>query len=110
MELTLLERIATLNLLPQQGNVVTLRILMSLKKELGFTEEEIKYYGITNKSLPNGNSVIVWDKRFDSETKDIEIGEVARGVISEQLHKLDQQGLLREQALSLWEKFVEGKT
>jgi len=109
MKLTLLERMATLNILPQQGNVVTLRILMDLKKELSFTEEEIKNYGITNKVLPDGRAMIIWNNEFDSETKEIELGEVARGVISEQLHKLDRQGLLREQALTLWEKFVEGK-
>lgn len=109
MKLTLVERMALLNILPQQGNIITLRILMNLKEELSFTEEEIKSYGITSKTFPDGRNMIIWGNEFDSEEKDIDLGEVAHGVVTAELRKLDRKGLLREQALTLWEKFVENK-
>ena len=110
MELTLVERMALLNILPQQGSITTLRILRDLKGELSFSEEELKHYGITTEILASGDAAIKWKDEFNSETKEIEIGEAAHGIIVVQLQQLDRQGLLREQALTLWEKFVEDKT
>ena len=109
MELTLVERMALLNILPQQGSITTLRILRDLKGELSFSEEELKDYGITTQILASGDAAIKWENEFNFETKDIVIGEAAHGIIVGQLQQLDRQGLLREQALTLWEKFVEDK-
>ena len=109
MELTFVERMALLNILPLQGSIVTLRILRDVKMALGFTEVELKKYGVTNRILPEGGAVIEWSNEFNSVTKDIEIGEAIHGLIVAELQKLDKQGLLREQALTLWEKFVEDK-
>lgn len=107
MELTLVERMALLNILPQQGGITTLRILRDLRGELSFTEKELKDYGIKNRILPEGGALIEWSREFDSVSQEIGIGEAAHGIIVAQLQQLDKQGLLREQALTLWEKFVE---
>ena len=98
-----------MNILPQQGNILTLRTLRSLKERLVFTEEEIKEYKIESKATPDGNAYIVWGKEYDSVTTYIDIGENSSGIIVQQLMQLNSKGLLREQAVSLWDKFVENK-
>ena len=110
MKLTLVERMALLNILPLQGGIATLRILRDLRRELSFTEKELKDYGIKNRMLPEGGAVIEWAEEFNLASKEIEIGEAAHGIVVGQLQQLDKQGLLREQALTLWEKFVEDKS
>ena len=109
MKLNIPERLALLNILPQQGSIVTLRIVRELQSKLGFTEEELKHYNIRNTMMPDGTANIAWNPEMTEETKEIEIGEVARSVIIEQLKMLDSQGRLHVSMLPLYEKFVEGK-
>lgn len=109
MKLTIAERIALLNVLPPQGNVVTLRIISSLQKELSFSEEEIQCYKIITEKSTEGIA-ITWDEDYASETKDIEIGETLHGIIVKQLKELDVQSKLVLGMLPLYEKFVESKS
>ncbi len=110
MELNIAERIALLNILPFEGNIITLRVVRELQSELSFTEDEIKQWKIKNTMQPDGRGVVVWDSDFTAKTKDIKIGDTAKGVIVEQLKKLEQQQKLRLEMLDLYEKFVDGKT
>jgi len=45
MELTILERIKLLEVLPPQGDLLTLKILRKLRETLSFSEEELKSFG-----------------------------------------------------------------
>lgn len=110
MKLNIADRIAVLGLLPDEGNVVTLRIVRELQNELSFTEEEHKSFKMKNKTLPDGRVNITWDSDFTLEEKDIPIGEAAKGIIVEQLKKLDRENRLHVSMLPLYEKFIEGKT
>ena len=107
MKLNVGERIALLNVLPPQGNAVTLRIVNELQKELSFSEEEIKQLGIKNTVNPDGTTSIRWDIGMSDYQKDINIGEAAKGIITEQLKRLDAQNQLHITMLPLYEKFVE---
>lgn len=99
MVLTFLERILLLQLLPAEGNVLDLRILADLKKQLAATEEELKDY-----SIKQEDGKITWDKDFG---KDIEVGDRAAEIIKGQLESLDKAGKLTEGHLSLVDKFVK---
>lgn len=89
--------------------MVTLRIVRDLQSRLSFTEEEMKEYKMKNSTSPDGRVSITWDEDFNKETKDIEIGEVATGIIVKELKKLDAQQRLKMEAISLYEKFIEEK-
>lgn len=108
MKLTVPERIALLGVMPAQGNVITLRIIKELQSKLSFTEEELKHYGIKNTTHPDGNFTVSWNPELANETKDIGIGEVAEGIIAEQLKRLNSQDKLHVSMIPLYERFVEG--
>jgi len=107
MKLNIAERFALLGVLPQQGNVITLRIIRELQGRLSLTEEEIKHYNVTNHVNPDGSARINWDPELSEEETDIPIGEAATGVIKEQLTRLNAQNQLHVTMLPLYEKFVE---
>jgi len=100
MNLSVLERMITLSILPKEGDFATLRILQSLKMSLSFTEDEIKAFGITSdpESLQTR-----WEVDEDAE---IPIGEKANDIIVDALKKLDREKKLPENAMSVYEKFI----
>ena len=106
MELDLPERIALLGILPHEGSLVTLRVIRELQIKVGFTEEEIKHFGLKD-AVKDGTMTINWNPDVATETKDIEIGEVAKALIVSRLKQLDSQGKLHIGMLPLYEKFVE---
>ena len=106
MKLNIAERIALLNILPLEGNLVTLKIIRTLQSELAFSEEEIKRFKVKNTMKPDGSAFVVWNSDFTKETKDVEIGEVAHSIIVEQLKMLENAKKLRLELLDLYEKFV----
>ena len=109
MKLNIPERIALLGVLPQQGSVVTLRIMRELQSQLSFTEEEIERFNIKNQQLPDGQITISWNPEMVNEEKDIKIGKAGKGIIEKQLKQLDSRNQLHITMLPIYEKFVEGK-
>jgi len=106
-KLTVVERIALLNILPFEGNVVTLKIIRDLQSNLSFSEEEMKRFKMKNIRRPDGSTFAVWDSDLAEETKEIEIGDVANDMIVEQLKALEARKKLRMEMLTLYEKFVK---
>jgi len=105
-KLNIVERIALLNILPLEGNVVTLKIIRDLQSNLSFSEEEMKRFKMKNIRRPDGSTFAVWDADSD-ETKEFEIGDVANNIIVERLKFLEGQKKLRMEMLTLYEKFVK---
>ena len=99
MKLTVLERILASQALPDQGTFANLKLLRVAKESLSFTEEE-------NKSLNfrvTGDNT-QWDDTLGEV--EIELGEVATEAISKSLKKQDDDGELRNEQFSLYEKFI----
>lgn len=101
MKLSILERIVLQGLLPQEGNYVTFKIIKDLRNELGFSEAELKDFGIKQ----DGNSV-VWNAAR-AKDKEVEIGDAARQVIVDALKKLDSENKINEENVGLYEKFIK---
>lgn len=100
MNLSVLERLTILSILPSEGDFATLRILQSLKMSLSFTEDEIKTFGITS----NAETLqTAWEVDEDAE---IPIGEKATDIIVDALKKLDREKKLPENAMGVYEKFI----
>ena len=105
MELTTKQRIILLStLLGARGNLTELRILRELREALSFTEEE--HAALEMVSDDEGN--ISWSSKNDS-TKEVEIGEVARGLIIDQLKTLNRSGQLADGHLDIIELFPEAE-
>ena len=98
MKLNVLERILLLQILPKEGTYVTFKILMDLKGKLAFNEKEIKEFGVVEKE-----GRITWKKSAD---KDFEFGEKAKEIIVTSLKKLDEEGKIDINNISLYEKFI----
>lgn len=101
MKLNVRERILLLNILPQETNFVTLRIIRNLKENLSFKENELKEYEIKIEG-----EKVFWNLEKDNEAE-IEIGEKATDIIVEALKKLDKENKLTMDFVSLYEKFIE---
>ena len=111
MKLKVFERIILLNLLPTEGNVVTLRVVRDLQSALSFSEDEIKQYRIQSVADAENRVNITWDVARSLEEKDVKIGDVAKTIIREKLVKLDEEKKLTLNMLSIYEKFVcRGRT
>jgi predicted Zn-dependent protease len=100
MELTILERIILQGLLPQEGSYVTFRVVRELRNELSFTEKEIKDFEIKHE-----DKRIVWNMSKE-KTKVISIGDSVKGLIVEALKKLDSEGKINNENISVYEKFI----
>ena len=102
MELTVLERISLLGILPKESNFVTMKIANDLKKNLSFSEEELKELELKE---DKETGFINWKQEADTG-KEVPIGEKATDIIVEGLEKLDSDKKLTAQFMSVYEKFV----
>ena len=96
------ERLIFLSLLPKENDFSTMKILRKVSKDVGFTDEEYKYYNI--KPLENGR--ISFDVVKSQEEKEFEIGEIAIQLIKTALEKLDKDKKLTQEHFSIYEKIV----
>jgi hypothetical protein len=101
MELTVLERLILLSVLPKEGDFTTLKIVRKLREDLSFTEEE--HAKLNFQTQENGG--VAWKMEGDIP-REIKIGEKASDIIVEVLKKLNTEKKLTENHFSLYEKFV----
>ncbi len=99
MKLGILDRITLTNVLPVEGDVVTVRILKKLRTDLGFTEQEIKENQITS-----ADNRVMWQET--GYKVDISIGEKATDIIKDAFKKLNQEKKIREEMLPLYDTFM----
>lgn len=100
MKLSVLERIVLLSILPKEGNILTVRVVRELRKDVEFTEDELKKF-----SLQVENQKTVWDRNADAEVE-IEISESQCGIIKGALKQLDDLKKLTQDHVSLYDKFI----
>ena len=101
MNLSVSERLALLGVLPKEGNILKVRILSDLRKEIGFTETEQAELKI--RQQPGGG--VSWDPEKASE-KDIEFGARSLQIVADALRSLDKRKALSEAHLPLWDRFI----
>ncbi len=100
MKLSVPERFAMLNLLPQAGSFVILKLMRVFREALSFDDDEVERFEIKHEA-----DRVTWNKSQVAD-KEIEIGSAIRGVIVETLTKLDETGRLTDAHVSLYEKFL----
>lgn len=103
MFLTIRERLALGMIMAKvQSNVIDLRIIRDLARDLSFNEEEQEELEIT---INTEIGKINWPPERDAETRDIQIGKRGMRVIKAQLEKLSSNGQLTLEQLALYERF-----
>ncbi len=102
MELKVSDRLILLSILPKEGNITTLRIVRDLKDMLGFDTSEYQQLNFDDNGVR-----VTWDGGDPS--KEININEVAKGIIRTSFKELNNRNKLREEHLPLYERFVEDK-
>ena len=113
MLLSLFERHALLEVLPAQGDFLTLKTIRKLREALSLQEGEDEEYDIRKPGdkLDDGTIVgpglIVWDTVKGAIPKEIPVGERATDIIVAGLKKLNQDQQLTDRYFTLYEKFVE---
>ncbi len=103
MLLSVKQRLLLMNILPDNGNYDTLKIVRKQQEHLGISDEEH-----TRLKIKREGDLIKWDESKD-EPVEIEIGEVAGHIIKRELIRLDSDGQLQMEFLPLYEHFVEGE-
>jgi len=101
MELTILERLMLGSILPQQGDIVSLKIVQDLKLAVAFTEKEIADCEIDHK-----DDRITWNPEAEEYLKEIPIGPKAMTLIVGELEKRNEEKVLVADFISLYDKFM----
>lgn len=99
MELTVLERLMLLNVLPKEADFLSLKTLRSLREALS----EALAADVDAKNLTRENDQFHWKTEV---VKEIEITPRARQIIYDRLKELDKQKKLTDNHFSLCEKFL----
>lgn len=114
MQLTVHERIVLRGILPQEGNIVTVRLVGELQQDLSFTEEDIKRYEISfagqkyvddngvEQTVPQNSMHTGKDGDVPAE---IAICDTMFKLIKEELAKMDKAQTLTAQHLAVYDKF-----
>lgn len=97
--LSVAERLALLGLLPQQGNLVTMRIVRELREALMFSETEIKRLELRQEGT-------TWRWANERQPKAIMITDAGRDVIRNELRVHDENNTLTDSMLTLWDRFM----
>lgn len=130
MKMTVIERIQLQNLLPAQGDFITLKLIRKLRESLSFSEKEIAEISFKNHwkcDICNTKEIaaqvpkcpkcgeymtpagmVNWDEgKAIKVIKDVHMGRTMRDLCRSVLKKLSDDKQLTEQTMPLYEKFVE---
>lgn len=99
MKLTVIERLLTINLLPTEGDLTTIKLVRKAKEALSFSEDEHKQL----KFRQEGEQTI-WEPV--PIIKDVKLGDMMLEKIKEALKKKNEDKTLTDEDVSLYEKFV----
>ena len=103
------ERANLLPLLPKEGHYEDLKELRRAREMIGFSAEEIKGLNIRGEKNAQGQLVTAWGGEginVNEWVKEIPMSEYITSVFRKALAKMEKDGKLTEQYVSLYEKFV----
>ena len=132
MKLTVYERIVLQNILPAQGDFITLKLVRKLKETLAFNEKEIAEIDFKNHwKCPKCEKVeitsempkcpdcdvymapagsVTWnEEKAKKVVKDVHMGSKMETLCRTTLQKLSDEKTMTEQHFSLFEKFVKAE-
>jgi len=99
MQLTPIERLTLLSLLPREGNLMTMRVVRDLQASLAFSDAEIEEF----KARELGDGVIRVER---NEPREIAISNAGLDLLSDHLRRAEKEGRLTLPMLALYERIV----
>lgn len=103
--LTVADRYWLLNLLPREGDIITLRKLRVLREELTLTDAERKKFNVRPGATPNQ---LLWNDEGDAG-RAFEFGPVEFQMCEKALKDQSAAKKLNVECVELYEKFCEKK-
>ena len=103
MKLTVKERVVLANILPEQGDITSLKQVRVLREALSFTDKENKEFEV----IVEGPMIKWNDEKI--RLVEIPITEMMTKIIARKLRDLNKTKKLRDDMISLWDKFVPKK-
>jgi len=97
VKLTILDRLSIINILPKEGNFLTLSVSNDITKKVGIGQEESKEIGIKFEE-----NRVSWNP--ETPEKEVEFSESELSVIRKQLKTLDSQDKLTIELLETYKK------
>jgi hypothetical protein len=109
MKLNVLERLLCNALLPAESNFATLKLIRKAREALSFTEEENKTLQFESFKDDDGQEKTRWNQQamIDIGEADIKLGVTPVKEIAKALKALEDKDELKDEHISLYEKFIE---
>ena len=104
LNLVIGERLALAQILPKEGNFLTLRIIKKITEKVSLTETEIEDWQIKSFESSPGTTSFSWSPAVKTDTE-IEFTDAETDLIRQELNKLDKSGKLTFGNISTFEKF-----
>lgn len=101
MNLSIKERLVLLNILPGQETYANMLVIKNLRDEVGFSEEDHQYLGITE-----NDGDVSWDPDKQAD-KEVSIGVTAYGIIKKAFKKLDSDQMVSIELMDVYERFTQ---
>ncbi len=102
MKLNIIERLTIMQILPQQGNSKTLKLVKDFQGIIGLSQEELKKYEVVQKEAGR----ITWNVEKE-ESKEITIDKPLMDIIVKQFEKLNNEERLPMEYLEVYNKFCK---
>lgn len=102
MELTIRERFKLMAVVPEQGDILTLKAVRELRESLIPTEDEETFYDIQKVE-----GMVYWNDQKEPLSVDIELSKRATTVVQETLAKCSEDKTLPLDLLELYEQVCE---
>lgn len=104
MKLEIHERLALLEILPQQGDYAELQALRKAREIISFTQDEMKFYEMKRDKETNQWN---WDgTKASQQVLDAPIEQYIVETVRKALSEMDNDHKLTELYMSLYEKFI----
>jgi hypothetical protein len=106
MNLSVLERLKLLDLLPSEGNIGEIRIVRELREMLE-PDDEDEQRGLKIEVTDDGNIKFDWGDATGGWERPYEFSHKQHSIVARSLEELNKHRTLTEGHISLYEKFVE---
>ena len=101
MELSVLERLLLLNVLPKEGDIISVRIIHKLRQDLSFSEDELALLNFTK----TGDGGLTWNTDTPV-VRTVQIGPKAQTLIADALVVFNNQKKLTIDYIDIYDRFV----
>ncbi len=109
MEFSIAERLHLLGIMPERGNLVTMKVIEEFKDKLSFSEEEIIEIELISETPdPNKPEAVVYKWNTEkglTHLKEIEIGEATRKIMQGVFEIMDKNSTFTPPLLKLYQRF-----